>query len=188
MTRQKPRRSARPLDGKRLEELALRYVGRYATTRAKLLQYLQRKLRERGWDGDSDPNLETMAARFVELGYIDDRAFALAKESAHSARGLGRRRLSLALRAAGVGEEHGAEALELSARRSLDSALRLAQQRKLGPFAEHAPSSPRERQKAVAALIRGGHSFEIARAIVDLGPGDEDGLADLRERYSLDDE
>ena len=29
--------------------MALAYVGRYATTRAKLASYLGRKLRERGW-------------------------------------------------------------------------------------------------------------------------------------------
>lgn len=185
MTRPRPRRSLRPLDGKRLEELALRYVGRYATTRAKLLHYLQRKLRERGWDGDQAPDLERIAARFVELGYIDDRAFALSKEAAHSARGLGRRRLSHALRAAGVGEEDGADALEIAAAKSLDSALRMAERRRLGPFADRAPDSPRERDKALAAFIRAGHSFDIARAIVELAPGDDEGLTDLRHRYIL---
>ena len=120
MTRDRPRRSPRPLDGKRLEELALRYVGRYATTRAKLVQYLQRKVRERGWDGEETPDLAPIAARFAQLGYIDDRAFALANESSHTARGLGRRRLSLALRSAGVEEDDGADALALSAARSLE--------------------------------------------------------------------
>jgi regulatory protein len=186
MTRQRPRRSPRPLDGKRLDELALRYAGRYATTRAKLISYLQRKLRERGWDGDQPPELERIATRFAELGYVDDRAFALAKESAHTARGLGRRRLSIALRSAGVGEEDGADALALSASRSLDSALRLAERRRLGPFAVEPPASPRDREKAIAALLRGGHGFDVARAIIALAPGDEEGLAELRERYSDD--
>ena len=185
MTRDRPRRSVRPLDGKRLDELALRYVGRFATTRAKLVNYLQRKIRERGWEGDQVPEPERIAGRFAELGYIDDRAFALAKESAHTARGLGRRRLSHTLRTAGVGEDDGADALALSAARAVDSALRLAERRRLGPFAERAPESPREREKALAALLRGGHGFDIARAIVDLAPGDEEGLAALRERYTI---
>ena len=184
MTRQRPRRSARPLDGKRLEELALRYVGRFATTRAKLVQYLQRKLRERGWEGEGAPDLEAIAARFAELGYVDDRAYALAKESAHTARGLGQRRLSIALRSAGVDEEDGADALARSANRSLDSALRLAERRRIGPYAERAPASPREREKALAAFVRGGHGFEMARAIVDLAPGDEEGIDELRERFA----
>jgi len=188
MTRDRPRRTLRPLDAKRLDELALRYVGRFATTRAKLVQYLQRKVCERGWEGESAPVLEPIAARFAELGYIDDSAFALAKESAHTARGLGRRRLSLALRAAGVGEEDGADALALSAARSLDSALRLAERRRLGPYAAQPPASPREREKALATLLRGGHSFDIARAIIALGPGDEEGLEELRRRYQPSEE
>ena len=65
-----------------------------------------------------------------------------------------------------------------------NSALRLAERRRLGPFAAQAPASPRERDKALAALLRGGHGFDIARAIIDLAPGDEEGLAELRERFA----
>lgn len=184
MDRQGPRRSGRPLDAKRLEELALRYVGRYATTRAKLLQYMGRKLRERGWEGDHPPDAEALATRFADLGYVDDRAFALAKEAAHRARGLGPRRLSASLRAAGVGEEDGADALAVAGSRCFESALRFAQRRRLGPFAPARPASSHERGKAVAALVRGGHGYDISRAIVDLMPGDEEGLADLRERFA----
>jgi regulatory protein len=171
------------LDATRLEELALRYAGRYATTRAKLVRYLQRKLREEGWNGEEPPQLDPIATRFAELGYVDDRSYALAKEASHSARGLGPRRLSVALRASGVGEEHASDALALAASKSLESALRLAQRRRIGPFAVAPLESPREREKAIAALIRGGHGFDIARSIVDLLPGDEAGLADLRERF-----
>ena len=58
------RRPRPPLDDKRLDELALRYVGRYATTRAKLRAYLARKLRERGWDGAREPDLDGLAEPF----------------------------------------------------------------------------------------------------------------------------
>ncbi|HYZ48955.1 MAG TPA: RecX family transcriptional regulator, partial [Sphingomonas sp.] len=45
-------RGAAPLDAPALERFALRYVERYATTRARLADYLSRKLRERGWAGE----------------------------------------------------------------------------------------------------------------------------------------
>ena len=51
----------KPLNEERLHELALFYVGKFATTRSKLKGYLNRKLRERGWEGDSPP--EIRAAR-----------------------------------------------------------------------------------------------------------------------------
>ncbi|KTW08260.1 RecX family transcriptional regulator, partial [Sphingomonas sanguinis] len=38
-----------------LERLALRYVERFATTEGKLVDYLTRKLRERGWAGEGAP-------------------------------------------------------------------------------------------------------------------------------------
>ena len=56
-----------PLNAEQLRELALRYVGKYATTRAKLRQYLTRKIRERGWADGAAPDLEALAGRFAEL-------------------------------------------------------------------------------------------------------------------------
>lgn len=53
--RDRPKRIPKPLDSVRLEELALAYVARFATSAAKLEDYLRRKLRERGWDGEGDP-------------------------------------------------------------------------------------------------------------------------------------
>ena len=40
-------RTGKPLDAARLDELALAYVARFATSRAKLLRYLARKVRDR---------------------------------------------------------------------------------------------------------------------------------------------
>ena len=107
-------------------ELALRYVGKYATTRAKLRQYLARKMRERGWAGDGEPDLERLADRFAELGYVDDAAYALAKSRSLTARGYGKRRLVEQLRQAGVEEADGAEAAAYADDEAVEAALRLA--------------------------------------------------------------
>jgi len=53
------------MDAKRLESLALRYVGRYATTRAKLRDYLLRKLGEADWDGEGAPDPDALVARMA---------------------------------------------------------------------------------------------------------------------------
>ncbi len=183
------KRAQRPLDRARLDELALRYVGRYATTRSKLVSYLKRKLRERGWDGEAEPDPAAIAERLSRLSYIDDRAFALARASAHSARGLGQRRLAGALRSAGVGEDDGADALRQAAAEAFDSALRYARRRRLGPFAIAAAADRKARDKAIAAMARAGHRFEVAAAIVDLPQGNsatlDDALEELRERFAF---
>jgi regulatory protein len=166
----KARRSLPPLDQARLQELALRYVGRYATTRAKLRIYLSNKLRERGWNEEREPDLEALAERFSELGYIDDAAYAVSKSRALSGRGYGRRRLVEKLRLAGVGEEDCREALEAADRQAVNAALRYAERRRIGPFASQAFDRA-TREKAIAAMVRAGHGFGISRAIASLDPG-----------------
>lgn len=162
-----------PLDEGRLNELALRYVGRFATTRAKLQSYLSRKVRERGWDGAREPDLAAIAERFSAQGYVDDSSYAVTKSQSLTARGYGKARVMQALRAAGVEEAEGAAARDHAEREAVSAALRFAQRKRVGPFAEIAPRDPRERQKALAAMVRAGHAFELARAIVALPPGTE---------------
>jgi regulatory protein len=175
-------RAARPpLDQHRLEELGLRYVGRYATTRAKLRAYLSRKIRERGWDEPREPDLEALANRFASLGYIDDAAYALSKSHALTGRGYGRRRVIEKLRLAGVGEKDGAAAAEHADNEAVASALRFASRRRIGPYAAAAPD-PKLREKWIAAMVRAGHSFALAQAVSRLEPGVEADVDALAER------
>ena len=180
MARVRSPRAPVPLDAKQLEELALRYVGRYATTRAKLTAYLARKLRERGWEGQREPELERLASRFSDLGYVDDAAFALARSRALSSRGYGKRRLEQTLRVAGVAEADSAAARDHADEAAVEAALRYARRRRIGPFASGA-LEPRLREKAIAAMVRAGHSFALARAISGMAPGVEVDVEELRE-------
>ena len=173
-----------PLDSKSLEELALRYAGRYATTRAKLRGYLARKIRERGWSEPSEPDLDRIAIRFGELGYVDDAGYALAKSRALTSRGYGKRHVIEKLRFAGIGEDDGAAALDHADSDALDSALRFAERRRIGPFAAAVPD-PKQREKMIAAMVRAGHPFALARAIACLKPGAEVDLDELREQAGL---
>ena len=162
-----------PLDEARLNELALRYVGRFATTRAKLRSYLLRKLRERGWDGEREPDVTAIGEQFAERGYIDDSSYALAKSQSLTGRGYGTRRVLETLRAAGIDEEDGIAAREHAQDEAIAAAVRFAQRRRIGPFAMSEPKDSRERDKAIAAMIRAGHSFEIARAVIALPTGQD---------------
>jgi regulatory protein len=165
--------------------MALRYVGRFATSRAKLRAYLQRKVRERGWDGPQPPDFERLAERFCELGYVDDAAYALSKSQSLASRGYGKRRLDEKLRMDGIGDDDGAAARALAEAEAVDSALRFARRRRIGPFGSADPD-PRARDKAIGALVRAGHSFPLSRAIVDIPPSDEVDADQLRERLTED--
>jgi regulatory protein len=169
-----------PLDERRLNELALRYVGRFATTRAKLRSHLARKLDERGWDGERDPDPEAIAERFAAQGYVDDSSYALAKSQSLTGRGYGKRRVVQALKAAGIDDEHGAAAHAHADDEAVSAALKFARRRRFGPFADSHPRDPRVEQKALAAMVRAGHGFELARAILALPPGSEVDIDQLR--------
>jgi regulatory protein len=75
-----------------LQRLAIHYVGRYATSRAKLKSYLARKVKERGYEGPG-PDLDDLAERLSRLGYIDDAAFASSRAASLQRRGYGARRI-----------------------------------------------------------------------------------------------
>lgn len=169
---QPPKRPAPPLKAADLERLALRYVERYATTKAKLADYLRRKIRERGWAEAGRAEVDAIVERMAELRYVDDRAFAEARAGAMTRRGLGARRIGQALRHAGV-EEADAEAVAPAiATEAGASAVAFARRRRIGPFARELADRP-TREKQIAAMIRAGHSFEIARQIVRMAPGDD---------------
>jgi regulatory protein len=176
----KPRRPRPPLDQQKLQELALTYVGRFATTKAKLGAYLTRKLRERGWDGSSDPDVDGIAERFVSQGYVDDAAYALSKSRSLSGRGYGPARVDRSLRVAGISDSDGEAARELADGEAIEAALRFAARRRIGPYADSAPD-PKARDRALSAMVRAGHRFALARAVLDIPPhpaADADDLAE----------
>lgn len=160
-----------PLDSPSIERLALRYVERFATTRAKLATYLNGKIRQRGFDG-TPPDTTIIAERFVSAGYIDDRAFGEARARAMARRGLGARRVSGALRHAGINEDDSAAIAPAIADRAAEAAVTFARKRRIGPFADQLADRP-TREKHIAAMIRAGHDFGLARRIATMAPGED---------------
>ncbi len=159
------RRNLQPLTVARLEELALAYVARFATTQAKLRDYLRRKLRERGWNGEGSPPVDALVERYVALGYVDDEAWARMKAGSLLRRGYGARRVGEALHVAGIGEELRDD-FRPGEREQRQAALVLARRRRFGPFAVRALDRA-VKEKQVAAMMRAGHRLDIARQIVD---------------------
>jgi regulatory protein len=166
-----PLKLQKPLNEDALRELALAYVSRFATSRAKLIAYLQRKLRERGWAG-AEPGarvVENVADAMVRHRFVDDRAYAEMKADGLVRRGYGPRRIRQALGVAGIGEDDAAPALDGAAQAAEDAALVFARRRRIGPFAR-GPQDARQREKAMAAMLRAGHEYATARRILDLPP------------------
>ncbi len=159
------RGAAPPLDDGRLRDMALRYVARYATTGEKLRRYLQRKLRERGWEGGDPPDIAALVAHHADRGHVDDAAFAQARSASMARRGYGARRIEQALADAGVGE--GLRAATRPGEAVLrQGALALARRRRFGPFGADRPDRARL-EKQLAAMLRAGHTLHHARQVLE---------------------
>jgi regulatory protein len=155
-----------------LRQLALHYVGKYATTQSKFAGYLTRKIRERGWDDELCADLAGLTEQFTSLGYINDAQFAEARSRSFVRRGFGGRRLNEDLRASGIAD---ADALNAKAHMEdsiFTAAENFARRKRLGPFAQEA-APPEKRHKQLNAFLRAGHSFELAKRFVYAEPGDD---------------
>jgi regulatory protein len=169
------RRAKPPLTEAKLRDLALHYAARFASTGARLEAYLARKIRERGMAEDAEgrvivPDLPALVARLVDLGYVDDDAYARMRARDLGGRGYGARRVEESLRHAGVGEslrrQHAPG--EAAGRRA---AALMAAKRRLGPFrtqpeAADPLAARKAHEKAVAAMLRAGHQYEHVKAVL----------------------
>ena len=175
----RPKRTRPPLDPATFRALALHYVGRYATTSARLKNYLERKVRERGWSElATPPDFDGLAEDFTRLGYVDDDAFAESRASSLLRRGYGARRIDLALRQAGITAEKAGIAVPTDAESAQNSAMIFARRKRLGPFGPPLLDS-KARSRALAAFLRAGHGYEIARKILAI----EHDAPDLDDNY-----
>ena len=170
-TSDRQRRAPSPLNAERLEALALHYVGRYATSRRKLTDYLKRKIAARGWEGDAEAPVAAIVDRLATLKYVDDAAFAASRAGALGRRGYGLRRVTQALRAAGIEEDDAAPARAMAGEEALNAALSFARRKRIGPYRTE-QADPELRRRQLGAMLRAGHDIILVRRIVTAAPGE----------------
>ena len=173
------KRPARPITATYLRNAATFYLERYPATAEGLRRVLARRVaRARRNDApvmeDADQAIETLVARFVAAGVVDDAAFAQTKARALHRRGtstrLTRRRLQLAgvdaetldRAMAGLDEELHTDPAERERR----AAVALARRRRLGPFRLDGQRRER-RDRDLAAMARAGFDLGLARKVID---------------------
>ena len=148
---------------------------RALTGAPKTRQQLADLLAQRGVPEDA---AETVLDRFVEVGLIDDAAYARAWVSSRQAgRGLARRALSAELRAKGVDPDVAAEAVEAVDDDDEREAARRLVARKVGAMRrlDRVTAS----RRLVAMLARKGYNGGLAAAVVReaLDAADDEALA-----------
>lgn len=152
-----------------LREAALDYLARYATTEAGLRLVLHRRIDR--WTRqaiDRDDASERAAAakasvagviaRMVELGLLNDAAFAENRARGLALTGRSRRAIAARLMAKGIDPAHARAVLPEGDEAELVSALILARKRRIGPFRKADPDQNRE----LGVLARAGFPREVA--------------------------
>lgn len=163
-----------------LENVALFYLERFASSaenlRRVLLRRVERSARFHGDDAAAGAALvDELITRYRRCGLLDDQRFAESRSRSLHRRGASLRAIRQTLAARGLAPETIEQALDGlrddHADPDLAAAQAYARRRRIGPYR---PSETREaqRDRDMAALGRAGFSWDIARRVVD-GDGDD---------------
>jgi len=186
-------RAPSPPNEANLRDAALAHLARYAATSAGLRRVLLRRIDR--WIAtlpDRDDAADAIAAarqaidpviaRLVELGAINDAAFAESHAQGLRRSGLSARAITARLAAKGIGAEQSRASLPEDAEAELAAALVLTRKRRIGPFRAKAEPGPEERRREFAALARAGFASGVARQALATPPEEaEDRIRTLRQ-------
>ncbi|MCE7026660.1 regulatory protein RecX [Jiella avicenniae] len=170
----------KPVSADWLMRAAGYYLERYASSTENLRRVLRRKVKRRaaaaGEDADQhEPLIEATLARFAELGFLDDRAYASARLSSLRRKGTSRTMAAAKLKEKGVPREIVETTLDEDETGEADAAAAYARRRRFGPH--RSPGRGDRRDKEIAAMLRAGFSFRLAVAAIDGTIAAEDGLS-----------
>ena len=168
LLRERPYRGGVPFDEAAFEALLRERSYPFALERAVSLLAVrartERELRDALHQcAYSEVVIDRVIARMNEAGYIDDADFASQWAASRTGKGLGTRRIAMELRQKGVDAEQIEQALgQIDEEERTESALRAAQKAARG----RELSSPADRQKVFAALMRRGYDSASAKKAI----------------------
>ena len=173
------RKPARPITAKYLQNAATFYLERYPSTAEGLRRVLNRRVRraemtEAPVMDNVKQAIDSIVAKFVDSGVIDDKAFAQTKARSLHRRGTSTRLTRQKLKMAGVDTDTLDQAIagldrELDTdpeRREREAARSLARRKRLGPF-RTVGDRKEHRLRDLAALARAGFAYDVARRVID---------------------
>ncbi len=169
------RRAPKPATAKRLRNIALHYLQRYASSSESLRRVLMRRVTKSAYYNDTDPRegagfVDDIIKRFQETGLLDDNIYTEGQVSSLFRRGLSQRAINSRLMEKGVErdviERHLSALRDSTPNPDLKAAFAFAKRRRLGPFRDPIQREDR-RQRDMASLARGGFDFGTAQTVID---------------------
>jgi regulatory protein len=168
------RKGPRLATARYLENAALHYLERFATSSANLRRVLMRKVarsvRAHGTDAEAGKRLvDDIIARYQSAGLLNDAAYASQKAASLRRRGTSRYGIRGKLAIKGVEADLIDTALaqldEETGVSDVAAACALVRRRRLGPYRPEA-SRATHHQKDLAALARAGFGLDVARRVL----------------------
>lgn len=174
------RRTPRKIDASYLENAALYYLQRYATSSQNLKTVLMRKIRRScAYNGNDAaeflPVVDKLVARYIEVGLLDDRVYTEGRVTALRRQGLSRQAIQQKMMQKGLSAEDIAAAVARidAALGSADedhefiAARTLARRKRIGPWRRQPLEDPKAAQKEMAVMARNGFSYDVARRALE---------------------
>lgn len=162
----------RKMTKNRLQNIALYYLERFDSSVSNLRQVLKKRV----WDyarqtPDFDVNeaqnwIDEIVRRCEELGYINDNRYAEFKVDNYLAAGKPERYIRQKMQQKGIDEAIIDSVLQNKDFDEEEMAMRFAAKKKIGPYQEDEEKRIQCRQKDLAALVRAGFGYEIAKKII----------------------
>jgi regulatory protein len=164
-----------------LDNAALYYLGRFATSSQNLRRVLLRRVGRAAKHHDTDVEactllIDELIERYLRSGLLDDAAYARAQGASLNRRGKSVRAIKSWLMQRGVPANIIEDAIKtLSAEigePDLAAAIAYARRRRFGPY-RNKEKAPEAKDKELAAFARSGFSYPLARRIVEASDIDE---------------
>ncbi len=174
-TAKKTRKTPKKISKKYLENAALYYLQRYATSvenfRCVLVRKIKRSCQFHKTPIDEFlPLVDELVQRYTAVGLLNDAVFARAKTASLRRQGKSARAVQSKLQQKGVTSddiERALEEVDEDADAEFQAALKIARKKKIGPFRIKETRDPKDLQKELAILGRAGFSYEIARKLLN---------------------
>lgn len=178
------KRTPRKISSRYLENAALYYLQRYATSVENLRRVLTRKVNKSCAFHETPPEpfypeIEALLQRYIATGLLNDKTYAEGRVSSLRRQGRSRQAIAAKLQVKGLARDDIDAALEtVDTETEADNdaghdaeftaALKLAKKRKIGPYRTKPLPDDRllqrkQQQREMAVLARGGFSFDIAQ-------------------------
>jgi len=179
-------RAVKPITQKRLQNIALYYLGRYESSAENLRRLLERRILRAERKGAAVPPeartwIDSIIKEMLRQGYVDDGRFARSLAEKYRKAGKSQNYIRQKLTLAGVASDVQDETLSENTDdedAELNAALLLVKKRKLGCFRREEDRAL-FRKKDLAVLARAGFSYQTAvKALGDSERGEDENVWD----------